>query len=96
MAELQSTEIHTFIFLPHPLLVLHLLEEWRHELFEMLKSRHVIFFIAFIDDVHNVVQKPHDEVVVVAILPEFEDEIAGGEIVIIEWLNIVYLMDSLL
>ena len=96
MAELQTTEIHTFILFPHPLLILHLLEEWRHELFEMLKSRHVIFFIAFIDDVHNVVQKPHDEVVVVTILPEFEDEIAGGKVIIIEWLDIIYLMDSLL
>lgn len=96
MAELQAAKIHTFIFLPHPLLVFNLLEEWRHELLKTLESRHVIFFTVFIDDIHNVVQKPHDKVVIVAIVSEFEDEIAGGKVIIIEWLDIIYLMDSLL
>ena len=96
MAELQAAKIHIFIFLPHPLLVFNLLEEWRHELLKTLESRHVIFFTVFIDDMHNVVQKPHDKVVIVAIVSEFEDEIAGGKVIIIEWLDIIYLMDSLL
>ena len=30
------------------------------------------------------------------VVSELEDEIAGGKVIIIEWLDIIYLMDSLL
>lgn len=76
----------------HPLFILHLLKDSRHELLELLTVGDSLPILC-INDGHQFVEHEHDEVIVVGAASVFEDDLRVGEVAVGKGLYVIHLPD---
>jgi hypothetical protein len=77
----------------HPLYVLHLFEDIRHELLELSKAGDPVLVLR-VDFAHEVVEHQHDEVIVIAALSVLEDYSGMGKVIVLKGLTVIHLANG--